>query len=778
MDLPETHVFWVYAATGARVRQSYAEIAAVANLQVPQDPRATGYRTGLQDPGDTDSARQPQTDVVQLVNSWLQSDESGHWLIIFDSADSHSSLIKAFASDQDLSGVSTSRKKSLAHMLPRSSTGAILVTTRNKQLALDLTDTLLDVPLMDDVEAEKLVNDKLKHLNPKPIEVHSLVVLLGYLPLALVQAAAYVRTTTITIRKYIQLYNKDKGTQMRLLETNFTDIERDQNAENAVLKTWILSFEQIKLEDPQAANLLSIMSFLDAQTIPESLLRVIIPRTLDPVKLLATLKAFALVTSSEDDETYDMHRMVQSSMQRWLETRQKSPSWADRALGMLETAYKRLMCGTWNEKFDEYYPHTIAALAVKSGPTLLSRRSRAFLWQVAGAILCSHSQFVEAHEKYLEAIKLWTDLLGHANLVTLTAVMEAGENLHILAGQDELYLQEAEELLLRASNGLETVAGPQAISTIDAKVNLAEVYTASEEWTKAKDILTAILRQSEDIPGGQEELIKVIVAAKHSMAHLYLLEGNYQAAETLQLEVLLFRERVFTRNNTDTQAAIIGLASIYSELGQLDKAKNLFEEVLSTNRRLRGEKHPIAFLTMQPLAKVYRKLERYEESLGLLEELLIIMQEGLDRDDPEYISVIEDIAISFRWLYRFDKEIKLREQALAMRRQRKGFDHIKTLNSAVDTAECYRRLQRYDEALELLKEVVPRGKKVLGDEHPETLRSMFELALTHIKMDQVDVGLSLCQEVFLLRQRILGDDHPDTREVRMVLDDGYASNTG
>jgi len=452
----------VYAATEARVRQSYAEIAAVANLQIPQDPAATDRSSAWQNKGDIDNARRPQTDIVQLVNSWLQSNECGYWLMIFDSADSHSSLIKAFAIDQDLSGVSTLANESLAHMQPRSPMGAILVTTRNKNLALDSTGTSLEVPLMDDVEANKLVNAKLQHLHPNQSEVHSLVALLEYLPLALVQAAAYIQKTTITIQKYIQLYNRDEVTQIRLLERNFSDLERDQNAENAVLKTWILSFEQIKLEDPKAANLLSIMSFLDAESIPESLLQVEIPDSLDLIDALALLKAFALVTSSGNDETFDMHRMVQSSMQRWLETCQESSFWTDRALEMLETAYHRLMNDTWyDKKVAEYYPHTIAALAVKSRPTLESRKSRATLWQMAGASLSSNFQKAKAHQAYLQAIRLCTDLFGDSDLGTLLVVNMAGRNLQYLADRDDRYMQEAKELLLRASNGFEPLRDPK-----------------------------------------------------------------------------------------------------------------------------------------------------------------------------------------------------------------------------------------------------------------------------------------------------------------------------
>jgi len=799
MDLPEIHIFWVYAATEARVRQSYVEIAAVANLEIPQNPRGTGRYTPLQEPGDIDSVRQPQMDIVQRVNNWLQSDESGHWLVILDSADSHSSLIKAFTIDQDLRGVSTSKNESLAHMLPRSPMGAILVTTRNKKLALDVTDILLKVPLMDDLEAEELVSAKLQHINLNQIEVHSLVTLLEYLPLALVQAAAYIHKTSITIHKYLDLYNENKETQMRLLETNFIDLGRDQNTENAVLKTWMLSFEQIKLEDSKAANLLSIMSFLDAKSIPESLLQVEIPDSLDLVDALATLKAFALVTSSEIGDAFDMHGMVQSSMQRWLKICQQSISCADRTLWMLAIAYNQCLWDVGNEKLDEYLPHAMAALVKHPGHTIESRRhwaeklagylphamttlikhpghttdSRwhwAMLGQAVGLTLFNKYQNTKAYEIFKEVIRLWTLLLGDTHFATLEAIGAAGENLQVLAERDQRYTQEAEELLLRASNGLETVSGPQALKTMTAKVALTNLYIHSNEFTKAKNILKPILGQSEDTSEAQEKLVRVIVDAKYAMAQIYLLEGNRRAAEAFVLEIVRILERAFTRGHLETQTAIFRLAFICTGSGELDKAKNLLEEVVRTVRHPHGKTDPAFCRVIQDLATVYGRLGRFGEALGILKELLSRMQEHLFQDDLLRLSVIEEIALSLNCMKKYDEEIGFREQALAMRRQRQGFDHVETLKQAIRTAKCYLQLQRYDEALDLYKEVVPIRKRVLGEGHPATLETIFGLAGTHLVLGQFDVGMTLLQEVFLLSQRIFGDGHPGTREVRKILE--------
>lgn len=59
-------------------------------------------------------------------------------------------------------------------------------------------------------------------------------------------------------------------------------------------------------------------------------------------------------------------------------------------------------------------------------------------------------QYAKAHEFALKGIQVKTDLLGDAHPLTLTAIMQAGGSLLSLARRDNRYMQEAEELLLKA----------------------------------------------------------------------------------------------------------------------------------------------------------------------------------------------------------------------------------------------------------------------------------------------------------------------------------------
>jgi len=70
---------------------------------------------------------------------------------------------------------------------------------------------------------------------------------LDYLPLAITQAAAYIsaRATRMTVSKYLTLYRGDEVSQSRLLEDS-GDLRRDPGLPSSVIRTWQISFDQIK----------------------------------------------------------------------------------------------------------------------------------------------------------------------------------------------------------------------------------------------------------------------------------------------------------------------------------------------------------------------------------------------------------------------------------------------------------------------------------------------------------------------------------------------------
>ena len=90
---------------------------------------------------------------------------------------------------------------------------------------------------------------------------------LGDLPLALAQAAAYIDTQSMTIRRYLNSY-RDPVLARRLRDADLNSAEYPAS----VARTWLLSFRQLSGEHPAAVELLRLCAFLDPDDIDLDLL--------------------------------------------------------------------------------------------------------------------------------------------------------------------------------------------------------------------------------------------------------------------------------------------------------------------------------------------------------------------------------------------------------------------------------------------------------------------------------------------------------------------------
>lgn len=133
--------FWVYAETRARVEESFRAIADAVKI-----------------PG----RNQPEADILQLVYQWLQNERNDQWLMVLNSADN----VDVFYSTDEGAEQTTdkAKKRALWTYLPQSTNGSILVTTRDKSLAFQLTGSyknIIEVGPMDPDHALALLKKKL-----------------------------------------------------------------------------------------------------------------------------------------------------------------------------------------------------------------------------------------------------------------------------------------------------------------------------------------------------------------------------------------------------------------------------------------------------------------------------------------------------------------------------------------------------------------------------------------------------------------------------------------
>jgi hypothetical protein len=218
------HVFWIHASTIQRFDQGYRDIAR-RFLPLPE-------------------AKDGDSHVLQSVRDWLC--EHGPWLLILDNAD-----------DLELFFPATEQSKALINYLPHSPNGRILITSRDRRVGERLAgrENCITVLPPDQDEAEELLQSKIA---PETWDIYagnSLVQVLERLPLAITQAAAFISENSLTLDEYLKAFLVDDLEVVALLSEDSGDVRRDFRNGNSVMRTWKLSFDQVRNDnEPKVLN--------------------------------------------------------------------------------------------------------------------------------------------------------------------------------------------------------------------------------------------------------------------------------------------------------------------------------------------------------------------------------------------------------------------------------------------------------------------------------------------------------------------------------------------
>ncbi|KAK2737132.1 Kinesin light chain 5 [Colletotrichum kahawae] len=279
---PKTSIFWVHGSTKATFKESYRSIA---------DILALPHRYN------------PNVNILVLVRNWLQREDM---------------LLSEDVNETYLS------------YLPKRENSKILMTSRSWAAADRLTGNvkmIFRVPTMEEAQALQLFQTKIGRDDNEAASLR-LINTLNYMPLAVNQAAAYIyrRSPQVTIKSYLEEFRNSKERKGTLLRRNTGDIQRYEGVSNSIVVTWQVTFKQIKREQPQAANLLSLISFFQAQNIPDYILHNYNSSNRDSEEAnnkhretsnidfeddLDVLQGYSLVTITATSDLLEMHSLVQ-----------------------------------------------------------------------------------------------------------------------------------------------------------------------------------------------------------------------------------------------------------------------------------------------------------------------------------------------------------------------------------------------------------------------------------------------------------------------------------
>ncbi|KAF2679034.1 TPR-like protein, partial [Lentithecium fluviatile CBS 122367] len=584
-EYPETWVFWVHASLADRIEQSYRDIADQVRLAGRNDPQA---------------------DVFKLVHNWLRNEKNGKWLLVLDNADEAAPLTLPASNDPKTQA--SARPRFLSSYLPQSKNGSVLVTSRTRSVALQLVEEgdILSIEPMDDTSGQELLRKKLG-AEVDEDRIAELARALEFMPLALVQAAAYIRQRAprCSVRQYLEEFYKSDKKRTGLLEYDGGRLRRDEEAKNSILITWQISFEHILQARRSAADLLSLMSFFDRQGIPEALLRnqdrtdnrrngeAVIYRgsedsdsndneseaSLDDgfEEDIVTLRDYSFIGVTTNSSTFEMHRLVQLAMQKWLKEQGQLEMWKEEHIRNLCAAFPTGEHKNWVQ-CQALFPH--AKLTLLQPPKSKESLQRwALLLYNAAWYAWQKGDLGDAQKLSEESMKVWKKLLGKDHADTLNSMAMVG-----LAAKLAGRWKEAEELEVQVMETRKRVLGEEHSETLTSMANLASTYRNQGRWKEATSMA--------------------------NLASTYRNQGRWKEAEELEVQVIETSSRVLGEEHPSTLTSMANLASTYRNQGWWKEAEELEVQVIETRKRVLGEEHPSTLTSMANLASTYRNQGR------------------------------------------------------------------------------------------------------------------------------------------------------------------------
>jgi tetratricopeptide (TPR) repeat protein len=687
-DRAAERVFWVPAISRESFELAYREIA-----------------TSLHIPGISDS----NANINKLVKDTLSADSSGSWLMIVDNADDPEVMQGVVSGDL--------RSARLSDFLPRGRKGAILFTTRSRKTARTLTpDHVLELKDMSQAEARQLLVQRVTEeaLLDDPLAIEQLLSILACLPLAIVQAAAFINSNETSVSEYVSLFTH-AGAETELFSEQFEDPSRYEGMDSTIAKTWHISFAQIRRQDPLAAEYLAFIACIDRINVPQSLLPSRGSRV-QQMKALGTLTGYAFITErqqtvqgAERERFFDMHRLVYLALVAWLQEHGEWAGWVCTATNRLSD----LLPYGGHERKEVWVPYLPHAISIAACEDAIEEAIRACLLERVGRCQESLGQYASAEASHRQELVLRKRTLGREHPVTLTSTS-----------------------------------------------NLAEVLNSQGKYQEAEAMNRQTLARREKVLRYEHP---VTLTSMNNLALVLDRQGKYEEAEAMHRQTLARREKVLGREHPSTLTSMNNLAQVLNRQGKYEEAEAMNRQTLAGYEKVLGHEHPHTLTSMNNLALVLDSQGKYEEAETVNRQTLAGYEKVLGHEHPDTLASMNNLATVLDSQGKYEEAEAMNRQTLAGYEKVLGHEHPDTLASMNNLATVLDSQGKYEEAEAINRQTLAGYEKVLGHEHPHTLTSVYCFAHLLTSQRRYREALALYKRACSGYQAVLGLDHPTTR---------------
>lgn len=663
-----------------------------------------------------------EQELIAIVKHWFEVNSG--WLLIYNNADNYEHLKK---------------------YLPRFG-GEILITSRNPNWP-----DHINVDVMTEKQAISLAEKIIKREDEK---ISELIKMLGYLPLAIAQASAYIFQKNKKIADYLRLYQTQRD---KLLSDNTFP---PGYANEPVAITWQLNLLEVQERNSNAARLLYLLTFFHSESISFALLQQTLFKKIDDEseimldEVLSILRDYSLIKFNKESLSISIHQLLQAVISKNI-TLEDKPSYL---LDAMDGLHKTYNCDVSFREQEErklgllsHFQHIVCQIEkLKENFTKDHQLLYAKLLHHLGYITLYHlGKPQEAKKLFEQELNIEKQYYGNEHLEIIKTLANLGNACGELG---DFYKKKA--LLRQAYLLIKTKhSNINFDECVHIMTNLGVAYYNLNKLKISEKLLKYLISNLEKHYDKENIIFSDVL---FNLSNVYMAFGNLQKQKELLDQVLYIEEKYYGNDHYSLISTLTSLGNLYSILGKLDDAKANLERALKIATLHYGESHYLLAPTLGSIADLYGKLGDTSREKSLLERALQILEEHYDNESPALAAPLTNLGGVYYLLKMFDKAKAYLERSLHIEEQFYGKDYYNLAYTLTNLGEIYRIFKDYDTAKNYLERALKLKEDHYGANHWELVTTIRNLSLVYI-------ALNLLKEskVLLLRANEIISNNPE-----------------
>ena len=693
-------VWWIRAEHHDRVRE------ALVSMARRLEPRLAGM----------DGSRDR---TIGAVLERLQSENGPSWLLVFDN------VANPFDLEKYLPSVGPDRH--------------IIVTLRQRTWPSFPKGDLLEVSPFTEAEAISFLRRRVPSLavqdkrGPsaqqedarRASEAARLAAELGYLPIAIDHAAAYLTETTWSVDEYLERFMRDA-------HSLFKQQYGDSDPHAHVSGTWTLSNDVLTAD---ARHLFNLCAFFSPEPIAVKLFLQGSPGVDNPPGLAEFLSSSSRIRAAMNQ----LHRLSLAKVD------------AARDLMQMHRVVQAVTQGRLREDhIDEFHAYRTAvdALLAKSNPGNPDQSGGDTVYDLSLQHLESDYSFLRTSNPALRDLIIDQVRRLHLRGAHVEAMQFGLDTL-------EVWWERHGEDDLRAL----TMA-------VEVAVAMYQGGRVADSYEMIRRIQPSLQRYSEG------DGLKVSLLCESIYGAVLRARSQFREALILDQRILPQFQGAFGETNERTLNVWNNIAFDYRQLGQFRRALETDRQTFEDRSNILGRNDPLTLHSHNAVARDLRGLGEYQTSLDIARGVCNDFEALGVRENANWLRSCEGFATALRKAGHYWDALQQRELVLARYRDYLGDDHMLTLTAATNLINDRRAVDDLDGAEELAHETYDRCRTSNFPDDLLLYAAQLNLASVLRAAGNMQDAISYDEQSRIGLLRIYGDEHPFT----LAADINYATD--